>query len=101
MQKIVATRLVERAKIKSSTGVSGGKEPLSQTRGLSLGESLHLGLKFLVNILVHNRIERQGEVSLQGHSSLEHLTLWDGDHVANRVSLVRFKYRLHPVELIH
>ena len=101
MQEVIAARLVERAKVKAATGVPGGKKPLTHAHGFSLSESLHIGLKFLVNILVHNRIERQGKVCLQGYSSLEHLTLWDRDHVPNRVPLIRFEYRLHPIQLIH
>lgn len=52
MQKVVATRPEAAA-----TGLSDGKEHLAQACGVSLRESLHFGLKLLVDVLVHDRIE--------------------------------------------
>jgi hypothetical protein len=43
----------------ATTGFSDGKEHMAQTCGVSLCESLHFGLKLLVDVLVHDRIEGQ------------------------------------------
>ena len=48
---------VAAARPEASIGFSDGKEHMAHASGVFLCESLHLGLKLLVDVLVHDRIE--------------------------------------------